>query len=82
MADIGLKGVLVDRDGDSVEGFQVHLGGSLGQAAGFGRSPRGLRLAGDELGDYVERVLRRYADSGDGRTFAEWAIEADEADLR
>lgn len=82
VADIGLKGVLVDRDGDSVEGFQVHLGGSLGQAAGFGRSPRGLRLAGDELGDYVERVLRRYADSGDGRTFAEWAIEADEADLR
>ena len=31
VADIGFKGQMVDDgDGDSVEGFQVHLGGSLG----------------------------------------------------
>lgn len=78
IADIGLKGVLVD----GVEGFQVHLGGSLGQDAAFGRSPRGLRLAGDDIPAYVERVLRRYTEVGDGRSFAEWAIAADEADLR
>ena len=82
VADIGLKGVLVDVDGEAVEGFQVHLGGSLGQAAAFGRSPRGLRLSSDEIPSYVERVLRRFEAAGEGRTFAEWAVEADEEDLR
>ena len=39
VADIGLKGQLVlDDDGDQVEGFQVHLGGALGLSADFGRS--------------------------------------------
>ncbi len=60
MADIGLKGVLVPHEGDQVEGFQVHLGGSLGEVSGFGKSLRGHRLAADELTDYVERVLRNY----------------------
>lgn len=82
VADIGLKGVLVDVDGEAVEGFQVHLGGSLGQDAAFGRSPRGLRLSGDEIPAYVERVLRRFEADGEGRSFAEWAVEADEEDLR
>ncbi|MFI0433566.1 MAG: nitrite/sulfite reductase [Candidatus Nanopelagicales bacterium] len=82
VADIGLKGVLVEDGGAQVEGFQVHLGGSLGQDAGFGRTPRGLRLAGDEIPDYVERLLRRFQELGDGRSFAEWAVEADEEDLR
>jgi sulfite reductase (ferredoxin) len=82
VADIGLKGVLVP-DGDTqVEGFQVHLGGSLGQEAGFGRTPRGLRLAGDEIPAYVQRVLERFGEKGGGRTFAQWAVEADEEDLR
>ena len=83
VADIGLKGVLVDDgEGGQREGFQVHLGGSLGQDAAFGRSPRGLRLAGEEIPAYVERVLRRYRDSGDSRGFAEWAVSAPEEDLR
>ncbi|MCB9411882.1 MAG: nitrite/sulfite reductase [Actinobacteria bacterium] len=82
IADIGLKGVLVDRDGEQMEGFQVHLGGSLGESAGFGRSPKGLRLSGSEIPDYVERVLRRFREAGDGRSFAQWAAETDEEDLR
>ncbi len=84
VADIGLKGVLAtDADGDQSEGFQVHLGGSLGDESGFGRSPRGLRLAADELPDYVDRVLGRFSDQRqDDETFAQWSIRADEADLR
>ena len=40
VADIGFKGQMVD-DGDGpVEGFQVHLGGSLGLDSGFGRKLR------------------------------------------
>ncbi len=83
VADLGLKGVLVP-DGDTqVEGFQVHLGGSLGEAAGFGKSLRGHRLAGDDLADYTERVLRNYlADRADGETFAEWTTRAAEEVLR
>ena len=52
VADIGLKGMVVD-DGD---GFQVHLGGSLGVTNSFGRKLRGLKVTADELLDYVERV--------------------------
>lgn len=84
VADIGLKGVLVSdaESGTQQEGFQVHLGGSLGQVAGFGRSPRGLRLTAEQLPDYVERLLGRFTADGRGRSFAEWAIEADEEELR
>jgi sulfite reductase (ferredoxin) len=84
VADIGLKGVLVPGpDGEQVEGFQVHLGGSLGEASGFGSSLRGHRLAGEDLADYTERVLRNYlADRTEGETFARWTQRADEAALR
>jgi sulfite reductase (ferredoxin) len=75
-ADIGLKGSLVD-DG---EGFQVHLGGSIGLDPAFGRKLRGLKVSADELPDYVERVLRNYvADRVDGESFASWVRRADEA---
>ena len=84
IADIGLKGSLVtDAEGRQVEGFQVHLGGSLGAHAGFGRKLRGLKVTADELPDYVERVARRFdAQRGPGETFAAWVARADEADLQ
>ncbi len=84
VADIGLKGVLAtDENGSQSEGFQVHLGGSLGEESGFGRSPRGLRLAGDDIADYVDRVLTRFeAQRVENESFAQWSIRADEADLR
>ncbi|MGK5546945.1 nitrite/sulfite reductase [Streptomyces sp. URMC 127] len=82
-ADIGLKGQLVlDADGRQVEGFQVHLGGALGLRAGFGRKVRGLKVTSDELPDYVERVLTRFAEQReDGERFAAWVARATEADL-
>jgi sulfite reductase (ferredoxin) len=74
LADIGLKGSIVDGE----EGFQVHLGGSLGAEPGFGRKLRGLRVTAGQLPDYVERLLRRYqADRADGESFAGWARRAD-----
>ncbi|MDX3072252.1 nitrite/sulfite reductase [Streptomyces sp. NPDC088354] len=83
VADIGLKGQLVlDGDGNQVEGFQVHLGGALGLEAGFGRKVRGLKVTSDELPDYVERVLRRFqAGREDGERFAQWVTRASEEDL-
>jgi len=75
LADIGLKGSIVDGQ----EGFQVHLGGSLGTEPSFGRKLRGLKVTSEGLTDYVERVLRNYqADRTDGETFATWARRADD----
>ncbi|SFX97350.1 nitrite/sulfite reductase [Streptomyces atratus] len=77
-ADIGLKGQLVlDDDGNQVEGYQVHLGGALGLEAGFGRKVRGLKVTSAELPDYVERVLGRFQEEReDGERFAAWAARA------
>jgi sulfite reductase (ferredoxin) len=75
VADIGLKGSIVDGG----EGFQVHLGGSLGEDPAFGRKLRGLKVTADGLTDYVERVLRNYLDDRrDGEQFAAWARRASE----
>jgi sulfite reductase (ferredoxin) len=86
-ADIGLKGSLVaGPDGTQVEGFQVHLGGSLnggdGSDSGFGRKLRGLKTTAEELPDYVERVLRRFqAGRAAGESFAAWTARASEEEL-
>ncbi|MFH9424443.1 nitrite/sulfite reductase [Streptomyces sp. NPDC017529] len=83
-ADIGLKGQLVlDADGNQVEGYQVHLGGALGLQAGFGRKVRGLKVTADELPDYVERVLTRFQEQREeGERFATWAARAEEGALK
>lgn len=82
VADIGLKGQLVvDENGDQVEGFQIHLGGRLG--ASFGKKVRGLKTTSAGLTDYIERVVRNYDEQrADGETFADWVHRADEADLK
>jgi sulfite reductase (ferredoxin) len=84
VADIGLKGQIVtDAEGNQVEGFQVHLGGGLGLDAGFGRKLRGLKVTSAELGDYVDRVVRRFvAEREDGERFAQWVTRAAEDDLK
>lgn len=83
VADIGFKGQMVDEGDGPVEGFQVHLGGSLGLDSGFGRKLRQHKVTSVELGDYIERVVRNFiAQRNDGERFAEWAVRADEEALR
>ncbi|MEZ0072619.1 nitrite/sulfite reductase [Planotetraspora sp. GP83] len=84
VADIGLKGQLVVNDkGEQVEGFQIHLGGSIGLNPTFGRKVRGLKATAEELPDYVERVVRNFEkQKNEGETFSEWVQRADEADLK
>jgi sulfite reductase (ferredoxin) len=83
-ADIGLKGMLVlDENGDQVEGFQVHLGGALGLEAGFGRKLRAHKVTGDHLADYVEKLSRTYLEQrDDAESFARWVGRVDEEVLR
>jgi len=87
VADIGLKGSLVtDASGQQVEGFQIHLGGTLtggdASGSGFGRKVRGLKATAEELPDYLERVLRRFdAARQPGETFAAWTLRATDEEL-
>jgi sulfite reductase (ferredoxin) len=86
-ADIGLKGQIITVDGEQMPGFQVHLGGGLvgegRDAGGLGRTVRGLKVPAAEVGDYVERVVRRYeSEHATDESFAQWAHRADEEALR
>ncbi|MBY6349714.1 nitrite/sulfite reductase [Rhodococcoides corynebacterioides] len=84
VADIGFKGQLVDDgQGGQVEGFQVHLGGSLGFDSAFGRKLRQHKVTSAELGDYIDRVVRNFVKHRtEGERFAQWAVRADDADLQ
>ncbi|MGC5023637.1 nitrite/sulfite reductase [Tsukamurella sp. DT100] len=84
IADIGFKGQLVDdHEGNQVEGFQVHLGGSLGLDSGFGRKLRQHKVLSTDLGDYIERVVRNFVSQREAdERFAQWTLRAAEEDLR
>jgi len=84
VADIGLKGQLVlDENGDQVEGFQVHLGGALGLEPRFGRKLRAHKVTSAGLDDYITAVVRAYlAEREPAESFAAWATRADDATLR
>jgi sulfite reductase (ferredoxin) len=84
VADIGLKGQLVlDDDGNQVEGFQVHLGGGLGLVSAFGKKLRAHKVTSVGLDDYITTVVHNYlADRTEGESFAAWTVRADEVLLR
>jgi len=84
VADIGLKGMLVlDDDGEQVEGFQVHLGGSLGLTSTFGKKLRAHKITSTGLDDYITVVVGNYLeDRTEGESFSSWAVRADEILLR
>lgn len=84
VSDIGLKGQTVtNAEGERVEGFQVHLGGTVGEGANFGRKLRGHKVASTELTDYVTRVVQNYVDNREeGELFRDYLLRADEEQLR
>lgn len=84
VADIGLMGVLITQpDGTKVDGYQVHLGGHLGEDHVFGRKVKGLKVPAAGLADYVEGLLRRFDSTrAGGEAFYEWAKRAPEEWLR
>src|SRR5216683_214773 len=80
VADIGLMGSLITAsDGTKVDGYQVSLGGHLGDDHRFGRKVKRLKVPASELANYVERLLRRYlATRTDSEPFHRWAARASE----
>lgn len=85
LADLGFKGQLVDDEqGGQTEGFQAHLGGSLGMDLEFGKKLRQHKVNATDLADYIEKVVRNYLSDreNDQEKFATWARRADEELLR
>ncbi|WP_203335550.1 nitrite/sulfite reductase [Nocardioides limicola] len=84
VADIGLKGQLVlDEDGNQVEGYQVHLGGGLALGANFGRKLRAHKVTSAALDDYITCVVGNFlVERTEGETFASWVQRTDEENLR
>jgi sulfite reductase (ferredoxin) len=84
LADIGFMGVLVTErgDGERLEGFNVHLGGYLGEPRAFGRKVRGIRLRADELSSFAERMVRMYGAQRNGHpSFGAWINSLDDKQL-
>ena len=62
VADIGLMSALQPRpDGTKSDAFLVHLGGTMGEGAAFGRKVKGVKIYAEDAADYLEPLLRRYA---------------------
>lgn len=80
VADIGLSGkILTTDEGERVEGFQVHLGGTIGMESHFGKKVRGNQVYSKDLGDYVVRVVENFkSHRTDGEEFRDWVIRADD----
>jgi sulfite reductase (ferredoxin) len=59
IADIGLEGKKIKKDGKSVDAFYFCVGGAVGRFARTAR-PLGYRAAADDVPDAIERLLRGY----------------------
>ena len=62
IADIGLEGKKIKKDGVSVDAFFFCVGGAVGRNARAAR-PLGFRAAADEVPAAIERLLRGYLHS-------------------
>jgi sulfite reductase (ferredoxin) len=61
VADIGLMSALQPRmDGTRSDAFLVHLGGTMGEDAAFGRKVKGVRVFAEDAADYLETLIVRY----------------------
>jgi sulfite reductase (ferredoxin) len=59
IADIGLEGKKLKKDGKTVDAFYFCVGGAVGRFARTAR-PLGYRAAADDVPDAIERLLRGY----------------------
>jgi len=83
VADIGLMSALrVRPDGTKSDAFLVHLGGTVGEGAAFGRKVKGVKIYAEDAADYLEDLLGRYrARRGDDDTFSTFVNRLDPDEL-
>jgi sulfite reductase (ferredoxin) len=82
IADIGLEGKKIKKDGQSVDAFYFCVGGAVGKYARTAR-PLGYRVAADEVPAAIERMLRAYlAARVEGEDLRAYFARTDDESLR
>ena len=82
IADLGLEGKKIKKDGKLVDAFYFCVGGALGEHAGIARQI-GFRAAAEGCPEAIERLLRAYlAARGDGENLRAYFRRTSDEDLR
>jgi sulfite reductase (ferredoxin) len=82
IADIGLEGKKLKKDGESVDAFYFCVGGAVGKYARTAR-PLGFRAAATDVPDALERLLRGYlAVRTEGEDLRAYFARTSDDDLR
>jgi sulfite reductase (ferredoxin) len=82
IADIGLEGKKIKKDGKMVDAFYFCVGGSVGEYAGIARQI-GYRAAAEDCPEAIERLLRGYLRKRvDGESLRAYFRRSTDADLR
>jgi ferredoxin-nitrite reductase len=85
IGDIGLIGakVAVGEEGDTVEGYDIHVGGGFGHEAGIARLIY-PNVKAEEAPEAIERLLRTYIDHRDpaGESFHAFTARHDVETLK
>ncbi|MEO0511196.1 MAG: NirA family protein, partial [Verrucomicrobiota bacterium] len=77
IGDIGLVATPVKRDGESVEGYNMVIGGGVDNEQGVARELQN-GIPGDELPDVIEQILKRYMDEREkGESFLQFVRRHD-----
>ena len=72
IADVGLQGILINRGGEQVEGFDFFVGGGIGARSGIARRV-GFRAPADDVADTLERLFVAFTDGRRrGESFHGW----------
>jgi len=82
IADLGLEGKKIKKDGKMVDAFYFCVGGSVGEHAGIARQI-GFRAAAEDCPEAIERLLRGYlAQRSDGENLRGYFRRTSDEDLR
>jgi sulfite reductase (ferredoxin) len=72
IADVGLQGILINRAGEQIEGFDFFVGGGIGARSGIARRV-GFRAPADDVADALERLFAAFSDGRRrGESFHGW----------
>jgi sulfite reductase (ferredoxin) len=82
IADIGLQGVMMGRDGEQVEGYDVFIGGALGAHSAIAHR-LGHRIPASDVPESLARLFLEFTDKRlGGEPFSAWANRLSDAALR
>jgi sulfite reductase (ferredoxin) len=82
IADLGLEGKKIKKDGRMVDAYYFCVGGAVGQHQAFAR-PIGYRATAEETPEAIERLLRAYeAERLPGENLRQFFARHDDAALR